>query len=358
MSQSFDPNTIPHFPDQTDMGIGIIGCGMVVRHGHMPAYRNAGFRVIGIASRTQAKVEDFAREWKIDRAFDDWRRLIEMPEVQIICLTYPFDEDRLAILRFAAAHGKHVLIEKPLAHSRNVAAEMVQIAHDGGIQLAVNQNARWCPQYWAARQAIEQGLLGEIYFVSHDMQNNQDSSDWFHQGYYPKEERFQLVEYTVHHIDLLRYWTGVEPTRVRATIGRKPGQRTRGEMLAAVQAQLPNGGLASLTDDNVSHPDAPSLSRFRIEGTRGMIDGTTLSQNSFHIRSDFLSGGVRAYDLPGNWFPNSFAGTMGELMRAVRTNTESSISARDNLRTLAIVFSAYDDIRATPRLISSLADTA
>jgi len=344
MIGNFHPVTIPTFPERSDMGIGIIGCGAVVQHGHMPAYRNSGFNVVGIASRTRGNVEAFARQWKIDVAFDDWRRLIEMPEVRIICLTYPFDDDRLNILRFAADHGKHVLIEKPMAHSREAADEMVRIARDGRIHLSVNQNARWCPQYWAAYQAIQQGLLGDIYFVSHDMQNNQESQDFFHAGYYAKQKQFQLVEYAVHHIDLVRYWTGVEPTAVRATIGKKPGQRAAGEMIAAVQMQLPNGGVATVVDDNVSHKDSPTLSRFRIEGTRGMIEGTTISQNRFAIRSDLFPSGLHELDLTGNWWPNSFAGTMGELMRAIETNTESTLSARDHLNTLRVIFDGYADV--------------
>jgi len=339
----FQPITTPVMPARRDMGIGIIGCGGVVRWGHLPAYRNAGFNVVAIASRTKSKVEAFAREFGIDYAYDDWQRLIDRPDVQVISLTYPFDDDRLHVLRAAAAAGKHVLIEKPMAHTRAAAEEMVAIARAGNIQLAVNQNARFCPQYWAAQQAVAQGLIGEVYFVSHEMQNHQDSLAWFHEGYYPKQERFQLIEYTVHHADLVRFWTGVEPSNVRCTIGRRPDQRTRGEMLVALTMRLPNAGLVTLVDDNVSHKDAPPISRFRLEGTRGMIEGTTLSRTRFAIRSDDLAPGEHEFNLPGDWFPNSFAGTMGELMRAIHTGEESTLSAADNLKTLSILFDAYAD---------------
>ena len=76
---------------------------------------------------------------------------------------------------------KHLLMQKPMAHSLAAAREMVELAERHGVLLAVNQNARWSPQYRAARLAIEAGLLGEVYLLVHEMQSTQDSQEWFQQ---------------------------------------------------------------------------------------------------------------------------------------------------------------------------------
>ena len=47
--------------------------------------------------------------------------------------------------------------------------------------------------------------------------------------------------------------------------------------------------------------------------------------------------------LSGSWFPDSFAGTMGELMCAIEEDRQPSLSAADNLGSLKLVFDAYDD---------------
>ena len=331
----------PAVPVRSSLGIGLIGAGGVVEYGHMPAYRQAGLSVVAVASRRRETAEAFAKRWAIPHAMADWQRLIEMPEVQVLDVSYPFDEDRLDILRAAAAAGKHVLMQKPLAHTPAAAREMVDIARRGGIRLAVNQNARWCPQYRAARVAIAQGWLGDVHLLQHEMQNNQDSAAWFNTKWYARQERFQLMEYAVHHLDLMRFWTGTEPVSVKAGIARKAGQVSRGELIASVLLEFPGQTLATLIENNAAWPDAPIYSRFRIEGSEGMLCGYAMGDCEFRIRSSRLSAGEHLIALEGSWFPGAFAGTMGDLLLAIEENRAPTLDAADNLRTLDLVFRAY-----------------
>ncbi len=338
---AFVPDILPARPASAAHGIGIIGAGGIVQHGHLPAYRKAGFSVIGLTSRTEETVTRTADAWGVAWRGTDWRALLDLPALTVVDVTYPFDEERLEIVREAAARGKHILMQKPLAHSRETAAEMVRLAADAGVKLAVNQNARWCPQYRAAWQAIREGWVGEVYFLLHEMLNTQDSQAWFAARWYAQQPRFQLLEYAVHHLDLLRFWTGQEPTRVTTSVGRKPTQQTVGEMLASVTLEFPGGTLAVAIEDNAAHPDATPRSRFRLEGTRGVLSGEAMGDPHLTLVSDRLPAPVTP-DLPGTWFPDAFIGTMGELLRAIEEDRESTISGADNLKTLEIVFQAYE----------------
>src|SRR5580698_10179211 len=100
---ALDFDTSPYVPENAaDYGIGIVGAGGIVRHGHLPAYRKFGFRVAGITSRTAKTLDSLG-----DPAprFAGWRELIECPDVHIVDVTYPFDGDRLAIVEAAAGAG-------------------------------------------------------------------------------------------------------------------------------------------------------------------------------------------------------------------------------------------------------------
>jgi predicted dehydrogenase len=330
-------------PTDLSMGIGIIGAGGIVEHGHMPGYRKFGFNVAAIASRTESSARAAAVKWAIPAVFADWRALVESPAVQIVDVSYPFDEDRREVVEFAASHGKHILMEKPLAHSFENAARLVQIARENNIVLAVNQNARWAPAYRAATHAIAQGLIGKPFFITHHMQNNQDSQPWFQSKWYSKQPRFQLLEYAVHHLDLVRHWVGKPPSRVRATIGKKPGQHSNGEMIASIQLTFPDGTIAIVTDNNASQPDLPATSHFLIDGDAGQITGQAIPPAQFTIHSKKLGPRPITPELPGAWFPDAFAGTMGELMLAIQQRREPSISGADNLHTMKMVFDAYAD---------------
>jgi len=339
--KAFAPDVGPSLPTSLHRGIGIIGAGSIVQHGHMPAYRAAGFNVVAIASRRESTVSAAAKKWGIQTSFTDWRRLIDLPEVQVVDVTYPFDEERMAIVEYAAERGKHILMQKPFAHSMENAERMVKIARKHNVLLAVNQNARWCPQYRAARVAIEEGWIGPPHWIVYQMHDSQDSQAWFQKGWYAQVERFQIMEYSVHFLDLVRFWFGREPTQVRATIGRKPGQYARGEMIATIQLGFEDGAQAVIMDNNASHPNAVASMQFRIEGTDGVIEGRVLPRPGFTLLSDRTGPKPKKITLAGSWFPDGFAGTMGELLCAIEQKRRPSISAEDNLKTLRLVFDAY-----------------
>ena len=340
--KTFQPDVRPRLPRSRELGIGIVGAGGIIRYGHMPAYRQAGFRVVGIASRSEASARRMADEWAIPQAFTDWRRLLDLPGLAVVDVAYPFDEERLAIVRAAAERGKHILMQKPMAHSMAAAREMVAVAHDHGVLLAVNQNARWCPQYRAAEIAIRQGLLGDVYLLAHELQSNQDSQSWWQSRWYATQERFQLMEYGVHHIDLMRFWAGAEPARVKASIARKATQFARGDMTASIQLEFPGQALGALIENNAAYAKAPPFARFRVEGTRGVIHGEAMGNLGVTIQSELLDDGEHRPALPGSWFPDGFAGTMGELLCAIEEQRRPSISGEDNLKTLDIIFAAYE----------------
>ena len=65
---------------------------------------------------------------------------------------------RVAILKDAAKAGKAVLMQKPMATDLKTAEEMVQIAEDGGIPYAVNQNLRFDPAIYLTKQFLWFGL--------------------------------------------------------------------------------------------------------------------------------------------------------------------------------------------------------
>ena len=329
-------------PTHLHHGIVLIGAGGVVRHGHMPAYRRAGFNVLGVASRGQESVDSAQAEWAIPQGSTDWRRILDLPGVEVVDVSYPFDEERIEIVSAAAERGLHILMQKPMAHSMQAGIEMVRIAEERGVLLAVNMNLRYCPPYRAAFQAASQGLLGEVYLIVHEMWNTQDSQAWFQERWYSQQDRFQILEYSVHHLDLVRTWMGREPVRVKAVIARKPGQFSRGEMIASILLEFEKGGLGVVLDSNASHPDSPTRSTFRIEGDRGYAEGEASGAPRIHVRSDSLPAGQIDQSFQSNWFSNGFAGIMGDLLCAIEQGREPITSGRDHLKTLDLIFKAYD----------------
>ena len=72
-----------------DLGVGIVGAGWIVRECHLPAYRAAGIRVVGIASRRKERAQALAARFGIERVNDSWQELLAETEVEILDIAYP-----------------------------------------------------------------------------------------------------------------------------------------------------------------------------------------------------------------------------------------------------------------------------
>ncbi len=322
-----------------DLGIGIIGAGGIVRNAHLPAYRAAGFPVVAIADVRAGAAEEVGRQFGIPQRVSDYRHLLENPAVKVVDIAIP-GEGRVEVVRDVAAAGKHILIQKPMANTLTEAVTIVRLAREAGVLLAVNQNARWAPPYRATWSLLRQGFLGTVYHVTHLMRNNQDSQPTLQQSWYAREPRFQMVQYTVHYIDLLRFWVGREPRRVWAQTSRKPGQAFRGEVIATLVLDFGPELQAIILDHNASWPECPVTVEFVVEGTDGQIVGD-VQQNRLQVRHRTWPRMAWEPALEGRWFPTAFAGTMGDLLDAIADARPPAVSGDDHLRTLAIIEAAY-----------------
>src|SRR5436305_1208904 len=105
--------------------IGCIGAGMIMAECHLAAYKEAGFPVVAIASRTKANAEKVAKRWGIPVVHATPEVLIEDEKVEIVDLAFPPDQQP-ALIRHALKqkHIKAILVQKPLALSLKEAIEL------------------------------------------------------------------------------------------------------------------------------------------------------------------------------------------------------------------------------------------
>src|SRR3954454_11152070 len=136
---------IPEPPKRRDVGIGVVGAGFIVRDCHLVAYRDAGFRVVGLTSRTRAVAEEVARLRGVPRVHDDVEALVADPEVEVIDVAVPPREPPEVIRRILAGprRVRGLLVQKPLAMTYDEARDLVEACERAGVVLQVNQNMRY-----------------------------------------------------------------------------------------------------------------------------------------------------------------------------------------------------------------------
>ncbi len=316
-------------PAKIDYGIGIIGCGGIVNHAHLPAYQKFGFRVVACCDIREEAAKQTAQRFGINEWFTDYRELLELTEVEIVDIAI-HQKGRVEIVQAAAQAGKHILIQKPFAHKMEDALAMVEVCEKIGVKLMVNQQARYAPSHRFAKLLIENGWLGEVYHLTHHVRGNQDS------GWPAETPNFLIIDHGIHYIDLMRYWTGREPKKVFASTVSMPGQRAISPMVYSINLEFEEHCMANLWfNDVVQGKD--SHYEFTIDGTNGTVRGNA-TQLTLSLKDAPVP--TMRMDLKGTWFPDAFAATMAELMRAIQENDEPAISGRDNLKTLLIALAA------------------
>lgn len=336
----------PRLPEDKSMGIGIVGAGEIVDACHLPAYRMAGLRVAGIVDLNRERAQALADKYDIPKVYGSLDELLSDPGVRVVDLAVPA-KAQPAIAEQAAAAGKHLLCQKPLAESYPEAVRIAEAAERYGVKAAVNQQMRWSPGIRASRTIISRGWLGEPLQATISVNVNQDFANW---GWLRDMPTLEFMYHSIHYIDAIRFLFG-DPEYVYADGSRFPGQRTIGETRTLLHIKYPGEARALIHDNhnNIASDDDWSAT-YRFEGTEGIIKGTNGSLYNYPVgREDTLSFYSKAIHpdywfqprLHGKWFPHAFMGTMGELMRAVEENREPENSVRDNLKTLQMVFGAY-----------------
>ncbi|MEM7127521.1 MAG: Gfo/Idh/MocA family oxidoreductase [Chloroflexota bacterium] len=343
----------PHPPTKHDYGIGIVGCGGIVMNAHLPAYQQFGYWVVACCSRRIEAVEKAQQTYNIPLGGTDLAVVLDNPDVQIVDLAVHANQRLLLIEKIAAA-GKHILSQKPLAMNVADAARMVEICQQAGVQLMVNQQARWAPAHRAIKMLLERGAIGHLYSVMHIHRGFQDEPG----SWYAALENFNIVDHGIHYIDLCRYFTGQTPICVKATTATVPGQAAVSPMIYTINCEYkPEDGGVNQSDtaqSNTIQSDAVLMSTlhfnnivsaYQTHNYAWYLDGTEGSLIASHnevilYRAD--SDKRTVIEIEGSWFPEAFGGSMGEMMLALHEEREPMSSGRDHLHSIKIAYAAVE----------------
>lgn len=324
----------PHFPNSSrDIGIGIVGFGSVARKWHLKAYEKHGLKVVGVCDISH-QATALAHALKI-RVFESLDELLAHPEIQVVDIaTRPVDRTKL--IREALRAGKHVLAQKPLATDLGDAYSIVDEAERMGLKVAVNQNGRWAPPWRYASLLISAGAIGQVQSVTHFYDTRMS---WVPNPLHGSSHFF-IYDYSIHWIDITRCWLeDKKPLKVQAQDMLASQQSTDGRMMATMWLLIEYTDRTNAMIRGVGCAPSHTGHPFWVHGTEGVIRGSVDCKEGDYLELEKNGDSVR-YDLHGNWFPDGFAGTMGELLTSVVEDREPSNSARHHLLTLEITLAA------------------
>jgi predicted dehydrogenase len=242
---------------------GIVSTADIGMKKVIPAIQRAArCEVAAIASRDEGTAREAAARLGIPRSHGSYEALLEDPGIDAVYIPLPnhlHAEWTIA----AAAAGKHVLCEKPLALTEAEAATMVRACEEADVVLMEAFMYRLHPSWVAVRALVAGDRIGELRSVqSWFSYFNDDSTNIRNRT---ETGGGALYDVGCYNVNLSRMLFGEEPARVQAAIIRDLVGGT--DVLTSAILEFPGGGIATFTCSTRAEPDQ----RVHIVGTDGRI---------------------------------------------------------------------------------------
>ena len=334
---------LPEWPERRDAGIGVVGAGFIVRDCHLVAYAEAGFRVVGITSRTRGPRPAKSPRCGESRAsIDSVEAMLDDPEVEVVDVAVP-PAEQPGVIRRILGTGR----QGP-GHPGAEAAGPVDGRGPRAWSRRARRRASCCRSTRTCGTTTRSGRLKHL--LDRGRPGRAGAGDDRDAGDPALDAlgRGGPVALDVHHehppprhVPLLagrsRPRAGQHPAR---PADRVPARRRHQPLHPGIRRRAlgPRPGTTSGAGPCARGRPPEIGIRWRFEGTEGLALGTigwpgwpdrVPSTLDYSTRDD--QGAWHRPRWPEAWFPDAFAGTMAGLLRALETGTEPDISGRDNL---------------------------
>jgi len=141
---------------------GVLGCADFARRRAIPAMlRSQSVELVGVASRSPEKAEEFRAEFSLPRAYSSYEQMMEDPEIQAVYVPLPNGLHGKWTME-AADHRKHVLCEKPFASSAAEARLVAEFAMRRNVRVMEAFMWPFHSQHERAKGAIRDGAIGVV----------------------------------------------------------------------------------------------------------------------------------------------------------------------------------------------------
>jgi myo-inositol 2-dehydrogenase / D-chiro-inositol 1-dehydrogenase len=202
---------------------------------------------VAVASPTAGHAEALARRHGIASATQDYRELLADPAVELVALAVP-NHLHCEITVQAAAAGKHVMVEKPMALTLDECDQMIAACKGAGVQLFYGEELLFTPKYAKAKEMADQGAFGSVFLVKQSEMHSGPHADWFWDV--GRSGGGVFMDMGCHSLAFCHWFLGrPRPVAITAHMGTYVhGARTRGDDHAVAIVEFAGGTLGHVED--------------------------------------------------------------------------------------------------------------
>lgn len=221
------------------------------------------------AAGSPSEMEEICNQYGIDPAitFTDYRKAIAESDAEIAVVVLPGalheEADRLALEK-----GMNLITEKPLAMNLEEAGKLLEWKRRYPKQkFMTSQNYRWRPYNQAIKHAIEEGMIGKLESILLEFRQQEDL-----QGYRAGLEMPLLQDVSIHHYDLIRFFTGADCKNVFCRVWRPSWSLFQGKPNTEAVLEMTNGVMVTYNGSWAARGKETSWDgNFTLTGDKGCL---------------------------------------------------------------------------------------
>lgn len=225
------------------LNFAIVGCGRIAkRHAELLGHGQiVGARLAAVCDVVEERARDFGKRFDVP-AFSDMHQMMRQVDVDAVAVLTESGKHAQHVVELAS-HGKHIIVEKPMALRLDDADAMIAACDSANIRLFVVKQNRFNVPVLKTREALEAGRFGKLVMGTVRVR-------WCRRQAYYDQDKWRgtwaldggvLANQASHHIDLLEWMMGdVECVYATATTALA---KMEAEDTAAVVLKFTNGAL-------------------------------------------------------------------------------------------------------------------
>ena len=331
--------------------VGLIGSQFISHIHTLSLKRCAQAEVFAVTSPTLGHAQTFAAKHEISHHFTDHRKMLAMPELDMVVLGVPNDL-HCAITLDTAAAGKHVVVEKPLCLNLGEADQMIAACRKAKVKLMYAEELCFAPKYVRLKQLLDSGALGQPTLLKQSEKHSGPHAPHFWDV--NRSGGGVTMDMGCHAIEFFRWMLGRPPIKsVYAQMGAYVHtDKTQGDDNSLIILEFANG-VVGLAEESWTKQGGMD-DRAEVHGSKGVAYADLLHGNAIETYS--AEGYDYAVEKAGStkgWtftifeeeWNYGFPQEMEHFVDCVKNDKQPQVTGEDGRAVLEVIFAAYESAR-------------
>lgn len=252
----------------------VIGVGTMGRNHARVCSEISSVELVGVADVNLKTAEAVAKQFG-GRAYANYIQLLDVEKPDAVIIAVP-TEHHLEVALNVIRRNIHLMIEKPIAFTVNEGEQIIEAADQANVKLMIGHIERFNPAIIALKARLAAGELGSVFQI-----------EARRQGPFPIRvvDVGVVIDLAVHDLDIMRYISGAEITRIYAETERHI-HSTREDMLTGL-VRLSNGAIGSLI---INWLTPTKIRELYVTGELGLFRVDYLTQDLYFFKNASTNG--------------------------------------------------------------------